>query len=250
MGYSSEDKAGRKGIETVCRVCQTNGAGPCGKEIIIGSVSVKHVNTIQKRKGGGEAWGARGGAAASEGPRGPGLSAATLALPKNVCNPQADWGDPVALPGNAAGFPIVSNAQRGQGGSQREERGGRRRGTGEVVSLFQPSLMRAPCHCPKITIALFWSFVHSCWQWLLTKQLDMERIWPPPLPSLPPPVFFFFVIFGGPPWTREEASPRFTCSIRLKKGVWGGLYEKGRQRGAGALALTKKAEDTMSRRES
>lgn len=54
MGYSSEDKAGRKGIGTVCRVCQTNGAGPCGKEIIIGSVSVKHVNTIQKRKGGGE----------------------------------------------------------------------------------------------------------------------------------------------------------------------------------------------------
>ncbi len=90
MGYSSEDKAGRKGIETVCRVCQTNGAGPCGKEIIMGSVSVKHVNTIQKRKGGGEAGGARGGAAASEGPRGPGLSAATLALPKNVCNPQAD----------------------------------------------------------------------------------------------------------------------------------------------------------------
>ncbi len=29
----------------------------------------------------------------------------------------------MALPGNAAGFPIVSNAQRGQGGSQREERG-------------------------------------------------------------------------------------------------------------------------------
>lgn len=91
MGYSSEDKAGRKGIETVCRVCQTNGAGPCGKEIIMGSVSVKHVNTIQKREGrwGGRR-GARGGAAASEGPRGPGLSAATLALPKNVCNPQAD----------------------------------------------------------------------------------------------------------------------------------------------------------------
>ena len=55
MGYSSEDKAGRKGIETVCRVCQTNGAGPCGEEIIIGSVSVKHGNTIQKRKGGGGA---------------------------------------------------------------------------------------------------------------------------------------------------------------------------------------------------
>lgn len=88
MGYSSEDKAGRKGIETVCRVCQTNGAGPCGKEIIIGSVSVKHVNTIQKREGGGKAWGACGGAA-SEGPQGPWLSTATLALPKNVCNPQA-----------------------------------------------------------------------------------------------------------------------------------------------------------------
>lgn len=50
-GYSSEDKAGRKGLRTVCRVCQTNGAGPCGKEIIMGSVSVKHVNTIQKKEG-------------------------------------------------------------------------------------------------------------------------------------------------------------------------------------------------------
>ncbi|TNN83771.1 hypothetical protein EYF80_005947 [Liparis tanakae] len=50
-GYSGEDKAGRKGLGTVCRVCQTNGAGPCGKEIIMGSVSVKHVNTIQKREG-------------------------------------------------------------------------------------------------------------------------------------------------------------------------------------------------------
>lgn len=75
LGYSGEDKAGRKGIETVCRVCQTNGAGPCGKEIIIGSVSVKHVNTIQKR--GGEEGNVRwGGPEAvlqtSEGPRGPG----------------------------------------------------------------------------------------------------------------------------------------------------------------------------------
>ena len=63
MGYSSEDKAGRKGIETVCRVCQTNGAGPCGKEIIIGSVSVKHVNTMQKRRreSRGRGGGVRGG---------------------------------------------------------------------------------------------------------------------------------------------------------------------------------------------
>lgn len=57
MGDSGEDKAGRKGIESVCRVCQTNGAGPCGKEIIMGSVSVKHGNTIQKRKG---RWGGTG----------------------------------------------------------------------------------------------------------------------------------------------------------------------------------------------
>lgn len=57
MGCSSEDKADRKGIETVCRVCQTNGAGPYGKEIIMGSVSVKHVKTIQKRQGGGDAGG-------------------------------------------------------------------------------------------------------------------------------------------------------------------------------------------------
>lgn len=71
MGYSSEDKAWRKGIETVCRVCQTNGAGPCGKEIIMGSVSVKHVNTIQKRKGGGVWGGPEAALQPSEGPQGP-----------------------------------------------------------------------------------------------------------------------------------------------------------------------------------
>lgn len=62
----------------------------------------------------------------------------------------------MALPGNAAGFPIVSDAQRGQGRKPGRGEGGEAQGgTGEVVSLFQPSLMRAPCHCPKITIALF-----------------------------------------------------------------------------------------------
>lgn len=88
IGYSSQDKAGRKGIETVCRVCQTNGTGPCGKEIIIGSVSVKHANTIPKRDGVG------GPRRRCHSLRGPELSAATLALPKNVCNPSTDWGDP------------------------------------------------------------------------------------------------------------------------------------------------------------
>lgn len=50
MGYSGEDKADREGIGTVCRVCQTNGAGPHGKEIIMGSVSVKHVKTKKKER--------------------------------------------------------------------------------------------------------------------------------------------------------------------------------------------------------
>lgn len=91
---AEETRLGEKGIGSVCRVCQTNGAGPCGKEIIIGSVSVKHCNTMQKKgKRGGGGWG-RGGPRAtvqpSEGPRGPGRSAATRALPKNVCNPRAD----------------------------------------------------------------------------------------------------------------------------------------------------------------
>lgn len=47
-GWRSEDGAGRR---AVCRVCQTNGAAPCGKEIITGSVSVKHVSTMQKKEG-------------------------------------------------------------------------------------------------------------------------------------------------------------------------------------------------------
>ena len=131
MGYSGEDKAGRKGIGTVCRVCQTNGAGPCGEEIIMGSVSVKHVNTIQKRgKGRWEVgrwwwWGGPRRCWAHEDPG----------------SPQQHWpcqrmsvirrGDPVALPGNAAGFPFVSREEEERG----EGRGGRRGGT---VSLFQP----------------------------------------------------------------------------------------------------------------
>lgn len=166
-------------------------------------------------------------------PRGPGCSAATPALPKNVCNPQADWGDPVALSANAAGFPIVSREDREETRARRSRGcvgvGSRRQEgcTGEPVSFFQPSLVRAHRHCPKITIALFWSFVHSCWQWLLTKRLDMERMWPPTLTHTPLPpssqcVFFLLLLLifgGGPLRTREEAGLRFTCGIKgLKKG--------------------------------
>ena len=41
-----------EGAETVCRVCQTNGAGPCGTGITMGSVSVKRANTISARREG------------------------------------------------------------------------------------------------------------------------------------------------------------------------------------------------------
>lgn len=53
LGRGGQDESGREGIETVCRLCQTNGAGPCGKEIIMGSVSVKQGHTIRKKKGSG-----------------------------------------------------------------------------------------------------------------------------------------------------------------------------------------------------
>lgn len=154
MGYSSEDKAGRKGIETVCRVCQTNGAGPCGKEIIIGSVSVKHGNTIQKRKGGGEA---RGGG---------GWPEATVQIQKAHEDPGAPqqhqpcqrmsvihkltevipWLSPAMQQAS------LLSAERTERKPERGEAGGC---TGEPVSFFQPSLVRAHRHCPKITIALF-----------------------------------------------------------------------------------------------
>lgn len=86
IGYSGGDEAGREGIETVCRVCQTNGASPSGEEIIMGSVSVKRVNTIQRRGGGPEAV----LLLPLRATRRPALSAATLTLPKNVCNPRTD----------------------------------------------------------------------------------------------------------------------------------------------------------------
>lgn len=35
----------KKTTQSVAEVCQTNGAGPSGEEIITGSVSVKHGNT-------------------------------------------------------------------------------------------------------------------------------------------------------------------------------------------------------------
>lgn len=157
MGYSSEDKAGRKGIETVCRVCQTNGAGPCGKEIIIGSVSVKHGNTIQKRKGGGEA---RGGG---------GWPEATVQIQKAHEDPGAPqqhrpcqrmsvihkltevipWLSPAMQQAS------LLSAERTERKPERGEAGRREGCTGEPVSFFQPSLVRAHRHCPKITIALF-----------------------------------------------------------------------------------------------
>lgn len=45
--------------------------------------------------------------------------------------------------------------------------------------------------------------------------------------------FFFFVVFGGPPRTREEAGPRFTCSIRLKKGLKRLMRKRKTERGGG-----------------
>jgi len=131
-------RPGEKGLELFVGSAKQMVQVPAGKRLLW-ALCLSNMWTQYKK---GREVGARGGAAASEGPRGPGLSAATLALPKNVCNPQADWDDPVALPGNAAGFPIVSNAQRGQGGSQREERGEAEGAQGRWCPFF--SLMRAP----------------------------------------------------------------------------------------------------------
>lgn len=69
----------------------------------------------------------------------------------------------MALPGDAAGSPIVSDAQRGRGGSRGEGRGlparrrgaGGRRGVGAGVPLSAQPYEPPPHHCPKITIALF-----------------------------------------------------------------------------------------------
>lgn len=75
---------------------------------------------------------------------------------------------------------------------------------------------------------------------------------PHPSPhSLPPSswcAFFHLLIFGGPPWTREEACLRFTCSIKgLKKG-----FEEAyvAERGGGLGLWQKQALDTVRNRES
>lgn len=153
MGYRSEDKAERKRIETVCRVCKTNGAGPCGKEIIMGSVSVKHVNTIQKRKGGGER-------------RGPEAVLQPLRAYEDPGSPQQHWSCQrmsVILTLTEV-IPWLSPAMQQASllsGTLKEEREEARERRGEAVRhwgggvLSQPGLMSAPCYCPKITIALF-----------------------------------------------------------------------------------------------
>lgn len=152
MGYGGEDKAGRKGIETVCRVCKTNGAGPCGKEIIMGSVSVKHVNTIQKRKGGGKR-------------RGPEAVQQPLKAYEDPGSPQQHWSCQrmsvilrltevipwLSLAMQQASLLSVTLKEERE--EAREEGEAVRHWGGGVRS--QPGLMKAPCYCPKVTIALF-----------------------------------------------------------------------------------------------
>lgn len=149
--YGGGDEAGREGIETVCRLCQTNGAGPCGKEIIMGSVSVKHGHTIQKKRGGEsvcdeEAWGVceecgEGGSSDHRGStRTPRLSAATLALPKNACNPPADCSDPPALRSDAAALLHC------QGGWGRGASGGRGGSGGNVPFSAVAIVLKSQLH--------------------------------------------------------------------------------------------------------
>lgn len=160
MGYSSGDMAAGERIETVCRVWQTNGAAPCGKEIIMGSVSVKHVNTIQKGRRGGVRWGrvgwgglrARGSAAASRGPQGPGLATATLALPKNVCNPRVDWGDPELSPAMQRGSLLSAALKEEMGGSQRGAEGGGGQDQGRWCPFLSQALWELPAIVQKLQL--------------------------------------------------------------------------------------------------
>lgn len=221
MGCSSEDKAGREGIETVCRVCQTNGAGPCGKEIIMGSVSVKHLTQYKKGKG---RWGQRGPPRQHRGLRGPTRTPAG--------SPQQRWSCqrmsvirrlteviPRLSPALQQASPLSAALKEGKGGEAA------RHGGGGVLS--QPGLMKAPCLCPKITIALFWSFVVSCWQWLLTKRLDMERIWPLTLPSSFLSLRAEAFSLGG--WQQQRKQVWGLHIALFLKGIWWGLCRQEKQ---------------------
>lgn len=173
-----------------------------------------------------------GGPEAVLGPRGPGLSAATLALPKNVCNPQR-WSR--GSPRQCSRLPFCQ--QRGRG--EREEEEG-----GAWCPFFSPGLMRAPRHCPKITIALFWSFVHSCWQWLLTKRLDMERIWPQPLtPPSYPPVFFLSSLGGLDEQERKQVRG-LHVALDLKRGLRRLMRKRKTERGR-RLRLWQRRRETQ-----
>lgn len=147
----------------------------------------------------------------------------------------------LSSPRQCSGVPFCQRRSKRRWEEAREEQreeAARTRGGGV---LSQPGLMRAPCHCPKITIALFWSFVHSCWQWLLTKQLDMERIWPPPLTPPPTPHPPTFSSLGG----LGEQERKQVCGLHealdFKRFCWGLWEIGGRQRGVEALPLTKRS---------
>lgn len=88
MGYSGEDKAGRKGLKLFVGSAKQMVQVPAGKRLLkalcLSNMAAQYKKGREVGRHGG---GARGDSAASEGLQGPGRSTATRALPKNVCNP-------------------------------------------------------------------------------------------------------------------------------------------------------------------
>lgn len=134
----------------------------------------------------------------------------------------------------------------------RERRGGRRRGAqGRWCPFFSQALWELPTIVRKLQLHFsdllctpvdsgYWL---SGWTW---KGYDPH----PYPPSLLPFFFFFFVIFGGPPRTREEAGPRFTCSIRLKKGLRGLMRKRKTERGRRLWLWQRRRKTQWAREES
>lgn len=109
----------------------------------------------QYKKEGGVGWGglrARGSAAASRGPQGPGLATATLALPKNVCNPRVDWGDPELSPAMQRGSLLSAALKEEMGGSQRGAEGGGGQDQGRWCPFLSQALWELPAIVQKLQL--------------------------------------------------------------------------------------------------
>lgn len=218
---AAKTRQGERGLKLFVGSAKQMVQVPAGKRLLW-ALCLSNIWT-QYKKGKGR-WGRRGPSRQHRGLRGPTRTPAG--------SPQQRWSCqrmsvirrlteviPRLSPALQQAVPLSATLKEGKGGEAA------RHGGGGVLS--QLGLMKAPRLCPKITIALFWSFVVSCWQWLLTKRLDMERIWPLTLPSSFLSLRAEAFSLGG--WQQQRKQVWGLHVALFLKGIWWGLCRQEKQ---------------------